>query len=169
MPSTAVLWSLRDIQQIRVAGGIKFVVTTDRPCRLWLRYTLTPPRRHAKPIYRRGVVFTVDIRFCFVVYKDNEQEEPYDSLIHTFFKLDWPVCETRYFYFHGEIAGVPSVSVSPIFEKHLTAVPWLLLFTEPWTHTKPPPTPPPDLELLFTEPWGVLEPWILLFTEEWTT
>ncbi|GAH77228.1 unnamed protein product, partial [marine sediment metagenome] len=63
------------------------------------------------------------IRFCFVVYEDNEQVEAGDTLTHTWLKAAWPVCETRWFYFIGNIAGVGSVSESPIFKFHFPAPP----------------------------------------------
>ncbi|MBA7707830.1 hypothetical protein ES703_116713 [subsurface metagenome] len=96
--------------------------------------TTTPPRKHALPSYRRGLYLQGDIRFCFVVYEDNEQDEPGDTLIHTFNKPAWPICETRWFYFIGTIAGVPVVSESPIFTFHFPA---------------PPPEPPPPILRVF--------------------
>jgi len=72
-----------------------------------------------------------DVRFCFVVYEDNEQAEAGDTLVHTFVKDKWPVCERRWFYFIGNIAGISSVSESPIFQFHFPA---------------PPPEPPPPIE-----------------------
>lgn len=59
-----------------------------------------------------------DLYFCFDVYTDNEQEEAGDTLTHTFIKEPWPYCQERWFYFHGEINGIPSPSTSCIFYKH---------------------------------------------------
>jgi len=139
-------WACRDLEQIQLLDGFKFIVHTDVPCHLWLRYTTTPPRRHSKPIYRRGVYFRGDIRFCFVTYKDNEQDEEGDTLVHTFHKHNWPICETRYFYFHGTIWGEASLSVTAIFEKHFQKKGYLLAFYEPWS--------PPAFQLTFFEPWS---------------
>ncbi|MBA7652322.1 hypothetical protein ES703_60152 [subsurface metagenome] len=127
-------WFLKDLQYTYLDDGFTLVATTDVPCHLFARMTTTPPRKHALPSYRRGLYLQGDIRFCFVVYEDNEQAEAGDTLIHTFAKSAWPVCETRWFYFLGTIAGISSPSESPIFEFHFPA---------------PPPEPPPPLVKLF--------------------
>lgn len=129
-------WFLKDLQYSYLDDGFKLVATTDVPCHLWARMTTTPPRKHALPSYRRGLFLQGDIRFCFVVYEDNEQTEAGDTLIHTWYKSAWPVCETRWFYFIGTQGGAPSVSESPIFQFHFPA---------------PPPEPPPPLDAYF---WG---------------
>ena len=59
-----------------------------------------------------------DKYFCFDTYTDNQQKEAGDTLIHTFIKKNWPICQTRYFYFHGTIDGAPSPSTTAIFKKH---------------------------------------------------
>jgi len=116
-------FSIRVVQQIEKSIGIKFVVTTDVPCHLFLRWTLEKPRTHKDPILRRGVYFPERVRFCFVEYEDNEQVEAGDTLTHTFLKYDWPSCQTRYFYFWGTVAGEVSPSESPLFVKHFIAMP----------------------------------------------
>ncbi len=83
-----------------------------------MRWTLTEPEVHAKVLYRRGIAMHTDKRFCFVVYNENEQLEKGDTFIHTFIKPDWPVCQTRYFYFFGTRAGEQQPSTSPLFVKH---------------------------------------------------
>lgn len=127
-------WFLKDLQYFYLDDGFTLVAYTDVPCHLFCRMTTTPPRRHAKPTTRRGLNVQWDIRFCFVVPEDNEQAEAGDTLIHTFVKPAWPVCETRWFYFVGSIAGNYSISESPIFKFHFPA---------------PPPEPPPPLDRYF--------------------
>jgi len=130
-------WFLKDLQYTYLDDGFTLVATTDVPCHLFARMTTTPPRKHDLPSYRRGLYLQGDIRFCFVVYEDNEQAEAGDTLIHTFAKSAWPVCETRWFYFLGKIGGISSPSESPIFKFHFPA---------------PPPEPPPPLvKLIFPE------------------
>lgn len=41
-------------------------------------------------------------------------------LVHTFIKTDWPVCQTRYFYFTASKRMFPTPSASPIFHLHRT-------------------------------------------------
>ena len=110
-------FSIRDIQQHIQLTGYIIVVTTDVPCHLFMRWTLEKPRTHKDPLLKRGAYFPEKVRFCFVEYEDNEQEEAGDTLIHTFIKLGWPECQTRYFYFWGTVAGEVSPSESPLFEK----------------------------------------------------
>lgn len=126
-------WYLKDLQYEYLDDGFKLTATTDVPCHLYCRMTTTPPRKHALPSYRRGLALQGDIRFCFVVYEDNEQDEAGDTLIHTWYKASWPICETRWFYFVGTMSGAPVVSESPIFKFHFPA---------------PPPEPPPPLTRL---------------------
>ncbi|GAH88756.1 unnamed protein product, partial [marine sediment metagenome] len=100
-------WYLKDLQYFYLDDGFKLVATTDVPCHLFARMTTTPPLKHALPSWRRGIALQGDIRFCFVVYEDNEQDEAGDTLTHTWLKSAWPVCEIRWFYFIGTIAGQP--------------------------------------------------------------
>ena len=115
-------FSIRQLDSQQVPDGYHFVVTTDTPCHLWLRWTLEKPRTHKDPLLRRGAYFPEKVRFCFVEYLDNEQQEAGDTLTHTFLKQEWPVCQIRYFYFWGTVAGEASPSESPLFEKHFTGV-----------------------------------------------
>lgn len=111
-------WFLKDLKHTFLEDGFILVAYTDVPCHLFCRMTRKPPLKHALPSYRRGIFMQGDIRFCFTVYEDNEQEEEGDTMIHTFIKPAWPICETRWFYFIGSIAGEWSVSESPIFKFH---------------------------------------------------
>lgn len=61
-----------------------------------------------------------ELRFCFTVYEDNEQEEAGDTLTHTFIKPAWSYCTTKYFYLWGKVSGVTCVSTSPPFHYHNT-------------------------------------------------
>jgi len=131
---------MKAIEQYLYEEGYKIVIQTDVACHLWMRWTTIEPQEHFIPVFRRGVAFRADKYFCFDVYHDNEQEEAGDTLLHTFIKTPWVHCETRYFYFHGSVAGVPSKSTSPIFKKHRLVPQYeqLLENLEP---------PLPDLEL----------------------
>ncbi len=116
-------WALLDLKYYFMVDGFKLIATTDMPCHLYCRMTTTPPRKHVLPSPRRGIYLQGDIRFCFVVYEDNEQDEAGDSITHTWYKTSWPVCETRYFYFVGTQGGTPSVSETAIFKLHFTGMP----------------------------------------------
>lgn len=120
MPS---FWYLKTITQTRTASGEQFVLVTDVPCHLWLRYSFIEPKKHTIPVERRGLPLREDLYFCFDSYLDVEQVEPGDTLIHTIIVEPWPYCQERWYYFHGEIAGVPSPSTTPVFYKHPIAPP----------------------------------------------
>lgn len=158
-------FSVRDLEQIQELTGYTFEVTTDVPCHLYMRWTVEKPRTHKDPVFKRGALFSEEVRFCFVEYEDNEQEEAGDTLIHTFIKHDWPICQTRHFYFWGMVAGESSPSESPLFQKHFELKGWVRLTQEPWTRLY---LPKPEFELYFLEPWGVIIPYTLITREEWT-
>jgi len=127
-------WALLDLQYEYLNDGFKITATTDVPCHLYCRMTKVEPEEHSKPTFRRGLQLPGDVRFCFVVYEDNEQDEAGDTLTHTFYKRAWPYCEHRWFYFIGSINAVDSVSQSCIFHFHFPA---------------PPPEPPPPMHRVF--------------------
>ena len=111
-------WALLDLVNTPTATGVETVITTDVPCHLWLRWTIEPPRIHSKPILVRGLRTRDDVRFCFTVFFDIEQDEAGDTYTHTFQQTPWPACTIRYFYFHGTIGGVTSPSTTGIFSYH---------------------------------------------------
>lgn len=143
-------WFSTLINYVLTPVGYIIILSTDAPCHLWMRWTTIEPKEHLIPVIRRGVAFRADKYFCFDVYEDNEQNEAGDTLVHTFTKEPWPYCETRYFYFHGEIDGIPSPSTTTIFKKHRLLPLYDLLISEPWTYIL---SPPPDFALYFTESW----------------
>lgn len=116
-------FSVRDVVFTPTDTGVQVVVETDVPCRLVCRQTDTRPQIHKKPVLRRGEWLADDVRFCFVVYTDHEQEEPGDTLIHTFIKEPWAPCATKYMYFWATIAGEVCVSTSAIFKHHNPVIP----------------------------------------------
>ncbi|GAI10136.1 unnamed protein product [marine sediment metagenome] len=86
-----------------------------------------------QPSIRRGVAFAEDVRFCFTVFEDNEQKEPGDTLEHTWWKKNWPVCTTKWLYVWGSRAGETCVSTTAPFKYHNDGV-------------DPIPPPPPVLQ-----------------------
>ena len=111
-------WLIINSAQERTLTGEKITIYTNVPCHLWMRYTLINPKIHKITRLRRGRSAMEDWYFCFDVYTDNDQEEAGDTLVHTFIKEPWPYCEERWYYFHGNVNGIPSPSTSPIFYKH---------------------------------------------------
>ena len=111
-------FAVTDIQYLPCVPGVTVVVTTDTPCHLYMRWTNQLPLIHLDPYIRRGVAVGTRPRYCFDLYKDNEQFETGDSITHTFIKPSWACCETRYFYFWGCKFGYLMPSESTIFEHH---------------------------------------------------
>jgi len=177
-------WAATDVVTEYTETIVTLVVTTNIPVHLWMRWTLTEPLKHPSEEFRRGILLMSGIKWCFVAFHENEQEEPGDTLVHTFIKPDWPVCQTRWFYFLGTKQAEETPSASPIFHYHHIAPAWQLVylepwtewglrfeavFIEPWTHWTP---PPPSMEVKFFEPWSAWQPppfetWI--FWEPWGT
>ncbi len=106
---------ITDFQTTPNCEQVTVVIKTDVPCHLWLRFTDKTPRKHPKTVTRRGLRMGYDIRTCFVAYKDLEQEEPGDTLEHTFTITGIPFCSSVYFYFYGTSADITMVYTSAIF------------------------------------------------------
>ena len=138
-------WAPYQLQYTPIPDGYKIFFTTDNPCHLFMRWTLVPPQQHKIPRLRRGVYLFDDKRFCFVAWHENEQQEAGDTLVHTFIKTAWPVCQTRYFYFVGTRAAEQQPSTSPIFTKH--------------RYEPPPPGPTSDSQQEHATNWAAFQEW----------
>lgn len=111
-------WAPMDVVYYPDDTAIYIQVTTDIPVHLFMRWTLIEPKTHATELVRRGISLPYATRWCFVVWEENEQLEAGDTYIHTFYKPNWPVCQTRWFYFIGTKQAEESPSASPIFKLH---------------------------------------------------
>ncbi|MBA7680108.1 hypothetical protein ES703_88416 [subsurface metagenome] len=136
------LWYPLTISQTMMAGGFEIVLTTDRPCHLWLFWTDKAPWTHRVTRLERGLLVPWDAYWCFVAWHMIPQEEAGDTTEHTFSWLGWVNCQTKYFRFHGTIGLATSPSDSPIFHKHY-------LWTAPAIQTLRPNG---------TAPWGDICP-----------
>jgi len=113
-------WAPLDIKKTPTLTGFTIVVHTDNLVHLFMRWTTTEPLKHPRQVFRRGISLMRGVYYCFVAWEENEQEEPGDTYTHTFIKPDWPVCETRWFYFVGTKQAEEQPSASPIFYYHRT-------------------------------------------------
>ncbi|MBA7677039.1 hypothetical protein ES703_85287 [subsurface metagenome] len=127
--------SVRDIDFHASTEGVRIRAWTDTPSHLFVRLSRKRPWIHKKPSLRRGVAFAEDVRFCFTVFEDNEQEESGDTLEHTWWKKDWPVCTTKWLYVWGMRSGETCLSTTAPFKYHNDGV-------DP---IEPPPPPEPEL------------------------
>lgn len=128
--ATSTHWALLDLTWTGLLDGFRITAETNIPCHLFMSWSLIPPRKHDVAIVIRGLPLAKDPYYCMAAPHDNEQAEPGDTLIHTFDKRNWPVCQTRYFYFWAEIHGLTSPSTTAIFSLHRldTDIP----ITTPW-------------------------------------
>lgn len=116
-------WFPLSLSSVPVAGGFDITLVTDVPSHLYLYWTDKEPWVHRRASVQRGLAVPWHSYWCFVVWHIIEQEEAGDTTTHTFIWRGWQVCQTKWFRFHGTIAGQPSPSDSPIFHLHYTFVP----------------------------------------------
>lgn len=112
-----------DIKYEHHPTAITFTLTTGVPCHLTCYWTDKKPLKHPTSRTVRGITLPWSTYFCFVSWHAVEQQEPGDTLYHTFEMLDWIYCETKWFTFRGEVDNIQSPSVGPIFEHHHSVIP----------------------------------------------
>ncbi|GAJ22196.1 unnamed protein product, partial [marine sediment metagenome] len=121
-----------DITYEATATGVQVTMATNVPAHLYLYYTKKKPWKHLRTIYRRGVYWKHAVRYCFVDWKEVEQEELGDTIFHTFIVEPWPVCETRWFTIRAKVDEDWTASAGPIYKYHKGAVPQTTKFyTDP--------------------------------------
>lgn len=117
-------WCILRVIQTQTLTGYKIVVWTNVPCHLFMFWTPTEPEKHMRTRILRGVSILDTPAYCFVTWHENEQLEPGDTIIHTFIKEPWPVCETRWYTFRALVNNEWSPSAGPIFKKHRPELPY---------------------------------------------
>ncbi len=123
-PAPIKNFAILDIEYTPTATGLEIVVTTNVPCHLYCYWTAHEPQKHLIPILTRGIELHTQLKMCFVDWTENEQEEPLDTLTHTFIKEPWAECETRWLTFRAKVMNEWVKSVGPIFKKHRVAPPY---------------------------------------------
>lgn len=122
--------SFRNVIHTAEETGNIVTATTDVQSHLWLRLTHLEPWIHKKPVLRRGMWLNDDVRFCFDVYHDIEQDQDGDTIEHTF---TISPCESNFqfwYYLWGYVAEVLSPSTSAILEYKTGLIcPDILVFT----------------------------------------
>lgn len=100
------------------ATATKIMLATSVPCHLSCYYTDKKPLKHHTSRIVRGLPVPWATYFCFVAWTAVEQNEPGDTLYHTFDITPWQYCQTKWLTFRGTVDEVISPSVGPIFEHH---------------------------------------------------
>lgn len=72
--------------------GLVITLSTSVPCHLTCYYTDIKPRKHHTARVVRGLEVPWATYFCFVAWKEVEQNEPGDTLYHSFTFSEWPTC-----------------------------------------------------------------------------
>ena len=114
--------SFRETNHSTAETGNIVTCVTDIPSHIWLRWTILEPWIHRKPSYRRGIYLNDDVRFCFDVYNDVEQDEAGDTYIHTFTIAPCVTGRLFWYYLWGYVNGVLAPSTSPILKYPSTLI-----------------------------------------------
>lgn len=101
-----------------VGTTLHIVTTSDIACHMWLRWTNKELRMHKLSMYIRGVQRMGHPYYCFVEGQDIEQQEPGDTLTHTFDFPSWYLCLRRWWYFWATIASSVSPTTTAVFTEH---------------------------------------------------
>jgi len=117
-------FAILDIIFTATSIGMKIEVVTSVPCHLYCYWTNHEPGKHLIPILDRGIALHTHLEMCFVEWTENEQDEAGDTLVHTFIKEPWAVCETRWLTFRAKVMNEWVKSVGPIFKKHRVLPPY---------------------------------------------
>jgi len=111
-------WILTDYSHSWSNGVLTVRTVSDIASHMWLRWTAEPVKIHLRTTIDRGLGRIMKPDYCFVQYNDIEQNEPGDTLEHTFTWPGWAECYRRWYYFWATVAAELSPSVTAIFELH---------------------------------------------------
>lgn len=120
-------WATLNIDQLITETGWIITVATNHQCHLWMYWCPLSPYIKKNAEMRRGSAMCWLKNYALKYGNLVEQTNPGFTFTHTFVVSPWPVCETRWFFFHGRYSldggELWSPSNSPIFHKHRTAAP----------------------------------------------
>ena len=85
---------------------------------MYLRWTDIEPVVHLRTEVDRGLAKRGDPKYCFVQYTEIEQNEPGDTIYHTFTFPSWEYCFRRWWYFIATIEGKSTPSNTGILTDH---------------------------------------------------
>jgi len=114
-PVPIARFTITDLTYTPNCEQVTVTVTTKEMCHLFLRFTANAPRKHPRSHMIRGIDLRADLRYCFTVYADIEQEEPGATLTHTFILNDLLFCHRYWFYFYGTSAGITMIYTSAVY------------------------------------------------------
>lgn len=96
------------------AGDVYVVqTTTDIACHQRMAWSLIKYTKMSMPLYKRNVFIGFEFAYFLPAPTYLDQDEPGDTLIHTFKFADWPPEQTRFYYFSSTIDGTDVNTASP--------------------------------------------------------
>ena len=109
-----VLWAItQSLMGHTLSSSISFI-TTDTPVHLTLATTHVPTRIHNHATNTRGLPVLTDPKYCFVQPTLIDQDEPGDTIQHTFTWSPWAPGLQRWWILTATQAGNPTISNSGI-------------------------------------------------------
>ncbi|MBA7539760.1 hypothetical protein ES705_32045 [subsurface metagenome] len=122
-------WWVTDISKEVTPLGLKLKVMTSRGVNLFMVWTDVEPVLEERWKMKRGVKVHCDPVFHLTNPQLVNEDFPSDHKTHWFTFDDWPVCQTRWFYFIAKIWNLWTKSTSFLHSYHKTALPQWWVFS----------------------------------------
>ncbi|MBA7590196.1 hypothetical protein ES708_32304 [subsurface metagenome] len=124
-------WWVSDISKEVTPLGLKLKVMTSHAVNLFMVWTDVEPTLENVWKMRRGVKVHCDPIFHLVNPRLVDEDFPADHRTHYFTFDDWPVCQTRWFYFIAKVWVLWTKSTSFLHSYHKQAVPqWYIFYPD---------------------------------------
>lgn len=117
-PANPARWALIYYAHSWLDGTLHVYCETDTPVHLYLRWTDKEEQIHLHSATDRGLTKMSDPKYCFVEWKEVEQNEAGDTFKHTFSFAGWAHCNWRWWMFRGTVTGLDTPSNTCIFSAH---------------------------------------------------
>lgn len=116
-------WYITSAVETWVGNTRHCVYTTDTASHLYMVVSTVARYLRIRWLWFRGTARQHGYSWRFTADYTIEQQEPGDTLIHTFDIPDWNYCNVRYWYMWGTLRGYLLHSNSPFFEAHYQGAP----------------------------------------------
>ncbi len=121
-------WWITDISKEVTPTGLKLKVITNTDVNLFMVWTDIEPILEERWKMKRGVKVHCDPIFHLNNPQLVDEDVPEDHRVHYFTFDDWPVCQTRWFYFIAKVWVLWTKSTSFLHSYHKTALPQWHIF-----------------------------------------
>jgi hypothetical protein len=127
-PLLKILWYIKDIKKYDTLLGVEIQAWTSIPVHLQMVYTTTQPELEQRWKMKRGIKVHCDPVFHLLNPVWVDEDFPIADFWHKWTITDWPVCQTRWWFFAGQFGLFYTKSQSPLFEYHKQALPQEYVF-----------------------------------------